>query len=43
MFASENNLKFTRVLKSTKRKDSGIHKRNNGQKFEFLLKKYLQI
>ena len=37
-FASENNLKSTRVLESTKKKDSGIHKRNNGQNFEFLLK-----
>ena len=37
-FASENNLKSTRVLESTKIKDSGIHKRNNGQNFEFLLK-----
>ena len=42
-FASENNLKSTRVLESTKIKDSGIHKRNNGQNFEFLLKKRLQI
>ena len=52
MFASENNLEFTRipqihedssnpqgekVLKSTSRKGSGIHQRNNRQKFEFLL------
>ena len=36
-FDYENNLKSTRVLKSTRRKGFRIHQRNNRQKSEFLL------
>ena len=36
-FDYENNLKSTRVLKSTRRNGSRIHQRNNRQKSEFLL------
>ena len=36
-FISENNLESIRVFEFTRRKDFGIHQRENRQKFKFLL------